>query len=61
MGITISRVLMLAFFFDALMLHILDGNSVHVAEVFKKKAGMRIRFWAKNQIRGSVPQTKGDF
>ena len=23
--------------------------------------GMRIRVWPKNRIRGSVPQTKGDF
>jgi len=24
-------------------------------------AGMRIRFWLKNRIRGSVPQAKGGF
>ena len=25
------------------------------------RPGMRIRFWPKNRIRGSVPKTKGDF
>ena len=25
------------------------------------RAGMRIRFWSRKRIRGSVPQTKGDF
>ena len=25
------------------------------------KPGMRIRFWPKNRIRGSIPQANGDF
>ena len=30
-------------------------------QAHRKTAGIRIRFWPRKRIRGSVPQTKGDF